>query len=116
MPHGESWFSLLPFHERLVHLAALLGKPFNEEGLTWYAHQHPGVQHIYAAILVLFLIAIVSVVTDTSIREAGKDLLPADKLTVRNFVELIVGGAYGMMSDIMGKKAARYFLPLIGTC
>jgi F-type H+-transporting ATPase subunit a len=98
-----------------VHLAHWLGKPFRDDGLTWYAHQHPGIQHIYAAILVLCLIAIVAVTTDTSIRNA-KDLLPAGKLTVRNFVELIVGAAYGMMSDIMGKKAARYFLPLIGTC
>jgi len=116
MPHGESWFSLLPFHEKLVHLAAYLGRPFNEEGLTWYAHQHPGIQHIYAAILVLFILVILSVVTDTSIRESGKNLLPADKLTIRNFVELVVGTAYKMMSDIMGAKAARYFLPLIGTC
>jgi len=126
MPHGESWFSLLPFHERLVHLAALLGKPFSDDGLTWYAHQQPGVQHIYGALFVLFLIAIVSVITDTSIRDsffdargssrAKPDLLPPGKLTIRNFVELVVGVAYGMMSDIMGKKAARYFLPLIGTC
>jgi F-type H+-transporting ATPase subunit a len=116
MPHGESWFSLLPFHEKLVHLAAYLGKPFNEEGLTWYAHQHPGIQHIYAAILVLFILVIFAVVTDTSIRDSGKDVLPADKLTIRNFVELIVGTAYKMMSDIMGAHAARYFLPLIGTC
>jgi F-type H+-transporting ATPase subunit a len=28
----------------------------------------------------------------------------------------VVGTAYRMMSDIMGAKAARHFLPLIGTC
>jgi F-type H+-transporting ATPase subunit a len=117
MPHGESWFSLFPFHERLTHFAAhWLGKPFNDEGLTWIEHAHPSLQHVYAAIFVLCLIAIVAVITDTSIRNAGKDLLPHDKLTVRNFAELIVGTAYNMMSDIMGQKAARYFLPLIGTC
>jgi F-type H+-transporting ATPase subunit a len=116
MPHGESWFSFLPLHERFLHLARLFGKPFNEEGVTWLEHQHPGVQHIYAALLVLTLIAIVAVVTDTSIRNAGKDLLPHDKLTIRNFAELLVGNAYTTMSDIMGAKAARYFLPLIGTC
>jgi F-type H+-transporting ATPase subunit a len=67
-------------------------------------------------VLVLFLIAILAVVTETSIRNAGADLLPPERLTIRNFVELLVGAAYGMMSDIMGPKAARYFLPLIGTC
>ena len=116
MPHGESWFSLLPFHERLLHAAHKLGWPFNEEGVTWYAHATPGIQHIYVALFVLALLAIVAVVTDTSIRNAGKDLLPHDKLTIRNFAELFVGVAYQMMSDIMGAKPARYFLPLIGTC
>jgi F-type H+-transporting ATPase subunit a len=116
MPHGESWFSLLPFHQRLVALAAVFGKPVNEDGLTWYMHQHPGIQHVYASIFVLCLLALVAVITDTSIRNAGSDLLPHDRLTVRNFAELLVGAAYGMMSDMMGQKAARYFLPLIGTC
>jgi F-type H+-transporting ATPase subunit a len=58
----------------------------------------------------------VAVVAETSIRISKGDLLPHGKLTIRNFVELLVGGVYGMMSDIMGPKAARYFLPLIGTC
>ena len=116
MPHGESWFSLLPFHERFRAWARLLGKPFNDDGLTWYAHEHPDVQHIYAALLVLGLIVIVSVITDTSIRDAQGDIVPPAKLTVRNFVELMVGTCLRMMSDIMGPKAARHFLPLIGTC
>ena len=116
MPHGETWFSFLPFHARLLQLAHVFSKPFSEDGKTWYAHQEPGVQHIYAGLFVLSLLALVAVVTDTSIRNAGKDLLPHDKLTIRNFTELFVGTAYRMMSDIMGAKAARYFLPLIGTC
>ena len=53
MPHGETWFSFLPFHARLLQLARVFSKPFNDEGVTWYAHQEPGVQHIYAALLVL---------------------------------------------------------------
>jgi F-type H+-transporting ATPase subunit a len=116
MPHGESWFSLLPFHQRLLALAGLLSKPVNDEGHTWLMHEHPSIQHIYAAIFVLCLLAVVAVVTDTSIRNAGNDLLPHDRLSVRNFAELLVGAAYGMMSDMMGQKAARHFLPLIGTC
>ena len=117
MPHGESWFSLLPFHERVVAFAHhYFGRPLNEEGHTWLFHGAPGVQHIYAALLVLTILAVLAVVTDTSIRESGKDVLPPEKLTLRNFVELFVGAAFRSMSDIMGAKAARYFLPLIGTC
>lgn len=115
MPHGESWFSLFPFHGHLQHLAQNFSKPFSDDGLTWYAHQHPGVQHVYAAIFVLFLIALVAVVTDTSLRNA-KSLVPESRLTIRTFMELLVSTTYKMMADIMGDKPARYFLPLIGTC
>jgi F-type H+-transporting ATPase subunit a len=116
MPHGESWFSLLPFHQRFLAFARVFGKPFNDDGLTWYAHEKPDVQHVYAALLVLGILAIVSVVTDTSIRDARGEIVPSEKLTIRNFVEILVGTCFRMMRDIMGDKAARYFLPLIGTC
>jgi F-type H+-transporting ATPase subunit a len=116
MPHEESWFSLLPFHQRLTALAHLLGRPFNEDGVTWYAHKAPSVQHIYAALLVLLFIVVLAVVTDTSIRDSKNDLVPARTLTLRNAVEIFVGAIYRSMSDIMGAKSARYFLPLIGTC
>jgi F-type H+-transporting ATPase subunit a len=113
----DSWFTVSPLHDRAMALANRhAGWPFNEEGRTWLFHGPAGVQHVLAALLVLFLIAIVAVVTETSIRNAGKDLLPAGKLTIRTFVELVVGTAYRMMSDIMGQKAARHFLPLIGSC
>ncbi|MET0387857.1 MAG: F0F1 ATP synthase subunit A [Polyangiales bacterium] len=116
MPHGESWFSLLPFHQRFLAIAHYFGWPFREDGRTWYAHENPDVQHIYAALFVLGIIALVSVVTDTSIRDSKGELVPTPKLTVRNFVEIVVGACFGMMRDIMGDKAARFFLPLIGTC
>ncbi|HKP61437.1 MAG TPA: F0F1 ATP synthase subunit A [Polyangiales bacterium] len=116
MPHGESWFSFLPFHERFVAFAHLFSKPVREDGLTWYAHEHPGVQHIYGALFILGILAIVSVITDTAIRDAKGDLVPANKLTIRNFVEILVGATFNTMSGIMGEKAARHFLPLIGTC
>jgi len=113
MPHGESWFSLFPFHQRVIHWAA--GLPLNEEGHTWIAHANPGVQHLYASGMVLLIIAIVGVLTDTSIRDA-KNILPEGKFTVRTFAELLTTATYGMMADQMGAKAARFFLPLIGTC
>jgi F-type H+-transporting ATPase subunit a len=116
MPHGESWFSLLPFHARLLAFARAFSKPFSDDGKTWYAHEQPDIQHIYGALFVLLIVAVVAVVTETSIRDARGDLVPSEKLTIRNFVEILVGTCFRMMSDIMGDKAARYFLPLIGTC
>jgi len=117
MPHGESWFSLLPFHKSFLAFARYFSRPFSDDGTTWYAHQTPDVQHVYAALFVLGLIALVSVITDTSIRDDKGNLVPKDKLSIRNFVEIVAGATYNMMKDVMGgEKPARYFLPLIGTC
>jgi F-type H+-transporting ATPase subunit a len=114
MPHGESWFSLLPFHDQFAEfVAARFG---DEAGHTFINHAVPGVQHVYGALFVLSLLVVIGLVTDNSIRGAKGDLLPPGQLTLRNFVELMVSTCLSMMSDIMGNKPARYFLPLIGTC
>jgi F-type H+-transporting ATPase subunit a len=122
MEHLPSWFDLLPWEERLSAVVGRITNVFKgllgmeQDGKSFVEHQTPAVEHVYAAVLTLFLIVIAAVVAETSIRNAKEDLLPHGRLTIRNFVELLVGAAYGMMSDIMGPKAARYFLPLIGTC
>jgi F-type H+-transporting ATPase subunit a len=116
MPHGESWFSFLPFHQRFLAFAEMFSKPLRDDGKTWYAHETPGVQHIYGALFVLGILALVSVITETSIRDSKGDLVPAGKLTIRNFIEILVSATFNTMAGIMGEKAARHFLPLIGTC
>jgi len=116
MPHGESWFNLLPFYKTVEAMAAGLSAPVNDEGLTWIARGPIGVQHVFGMALVLLLIVLIGLVASAGLRDPKKALIPEDKLTIRTFVELFVSAAYGMMSDIMGKKAARFFLPLIGTC
>jgi F-type H+-transporting ATPase subunit a len=116
MPHGESWFSLLPFHERMLELARVFGKPLNDQGLSWYAHEPIGLQHVYGALFVLVLLLLLGVITSSSISKSKGDLLPEGKLTIRNFAEVFITATYSLMSDIMGKKAARHFLPLIGAC
>jgi len=116
MPHGESWFNLLPFYKTVEAMAAGLSAPVNDEGLTWIARGPIGVQHVFGMALVLLLIVLIGLVASAGLRDPQKALIPEDKLTIRTFVELFVSAAYGMMSDIMGKKAARFFLPLIGTC
>jgi len=116
MPHGESWFNLLPFYHLVEQLAAGLSQPVNDEGLTWIAHGPIGVQHLFGFALVLVVLLLIGLITKGSLSNTQKALVPEDKLTVRTFVELFVATTYSMMADIMGKKAAKYFLPLIGTC
>jgi F-type H+-transporting ATPase subunit a len=116
MPHGESWFNLLPFFHSVEHAASALSAPVNDEGLTWIAHGPIGVQHVFGLALVLLLLIVIGLVSSGALKDTQKALVPEDKLTVRTFVEVFVSTAYSMMSDIMGKKAAKFFLPLIGTC
>jgi F-type H+-transporting ATPase subunit a len=116
MPHGESWFNLLPFYASVEAWAAKLSAPFRDDGLSWYAHQPIGVQHVFALALVLIIVLLIAALASAGLSDTKKAIIPEDKLSARTFVELFVSTAYSMMSDIMGKKAARFFLPLIGTC
>jgi F-type H+-transporting ATPase subunit a len=116
MPHGETWFSWLPFHDRLLELARLFSKPVSDDGLSWYMHEPINLQHVYGALLVLIILTLIGIITYGSLKKSQGDLLPPDKLTTRNFAEILVGVVYSQMAGIMGAKAARYFLPLIGTC
>jgi F-type H+-transporting ATPase subunit a len=116
MPHGESWFNLLPFYHAIEAAAAKLSAPFNDEGLTWYAHESIGVQHVFALALVLLVLILIAAFAGAGLSNTKAAIVPDEKLSARTFVELFVSTAYSMMSDIMGKKAARFFLPLIGTC
>ena len=106
MPHGESWFNLLPFFHSVEDGAKALSAPFNDEGLTWYAHAPIGVQHVFGLAFVLILLIVMALISSSALRDTKAALIPEDKLTTRTFVEIFVTTAYTMMSDIMGRKAA----------
>ena len=118
MPHGESWFSVLlgTFYKNAEQGAHMLGWPVNEQGTTWLGGSHIGVQHVFGAVFVLLLLSILAIVSHRGVADVKAALVPEDRLTIRTFVELFVSAIYGMMSDVMGPKAAKFFLPLIGTC
>jgi F-type H+-transporting ATPase subunit a len=66
--------------------------------------------------LVTLILVVIGLLAYSKVKDTKAALIPDDKLSVRTIVEVLVGAAYGMMKDIMGPKAARFFLPLIGTC
>lgn len=108
-----SWFNFLPFFDSAQ---LWVGERFGKHGLTWYAGEPVGVQHVFGALFVLIVLSIMAVLAYGKVKNAADAIVPDEKLTVRTFMELMVGTVYGMMSDIMGAKAAKFFLPLIGTC
>ncbi len=111
MPHGESWFSFLPFYDAFEHWMSETFPPSVIEHNT-----HIGVQHVLAyGTVVLFLIC-VGFYVSRRLKNTEANLLPEGKVTFYGFIEGIVGATYNMAADLMGPKPAKYFLPLIGAC
>jgi F-type H+-transporting ATPase subunit a len=70
---------------------------------------------MHVGLVVLILVAL-GLTAFYKVKDTQAAIVPDAKLSPRTIVEVLVGTAYGMMKDIMGQKAARFFLPLIGTC
>lgn len=113
MPHGENWLS---FIERLFHFQALFGAPVNHEGTTWLAHGPIRLMHVMGLLIALVIALGFGLVARARVSDVKNAIIPSDKLDIPNFVELFVGSIYDLMAGMMGAEAAKYFLPLIGTC
>lgn len=118
MPHGESWLTFLLRYlgVDLEGLGANFSAPFGHGGLSWYAHETIGLDHVLTTLLVFTIITVMALLAHNAVKDASKAIVPEDTLTVRTIIEVMVSSIYGLMSDIMGPKAAKFFLPLIGTC
>lgn len=117
MEHHETWFSVLlgTFYGRAQYAARVFGWPFNDKGTTIKGGEI-GIEHVLGSLFVLLIVAVIAFLSSRRVREMRAALVPDSKLTLRTFVELLVSATYDMMVGIMGPKAARFFLPLIGTC
>ncbi|MGB0678299.1 MAG: F0F1 ATP synthase subunit A [Polyangiales bacterium] len=118
MPHDVTWFHLLlgKSYPKLEHAAAALSWPVNAEGKTWIGGEPIGIGHMLGAALAVLILLLVGLRVTPGLRDTQASLLPEARLSLRTTVEILVSATYGMMKDVMGDKAARFFLPLIGTC
>jgi F-type H+-transporting ATPase subunit a len=116
MPHGESWFSFLPNYEALVALARRLNGHVSEDGLSWFGHQPVDIQHVLGLIFVVLVLFLFALVTFGKVKNTEEAIVPEGKFSIRTFVELFTSYVYNQMANMMGRKAAKFFLPLIGTC
>ncbi|MGB5810138.1 MAG: F0F1 ATP synthase subunit A [Polyangiales bacterium] len=111
MPHGASWFNLLPFFSSFE---AWVSETF---GPTWYKHTETlRVQHLFGSALILVVLLLLGLSVRGKLRNPSDQVVPEGKLSTFSFIEMVVGATYNMMNEAMGAKAAKYFLPLIGTC
>jgi F-type H+-transporting ATPase subunit a len=121
IPHDDSWLSFLPGYDAFAHWAeeGLKVEAYHEfmmENVPWAYDGHITVQHIVGSLFVLLLLFIMGLVVSRETEDVNEALVPEDKLSIRTFVELVVTTTYDTMADMMGRKAAKFFLPLIGTC
>ena len=111
MPDHSTWFNyLLPnFEELLADFRQALG-------VTFLNHTPIEIQYVLGFLFIAVLLLILVFSVRGRINDVEKSLIPEGKLTLQTFFEAMAEGAINTMTSMMERKAALYFLPLIGTC
>jgi F-type H+-transporting ATPase subunit a len=110
MPEHATWFTFLIPHyeERLQAFREVMG-------VSFLSRTPAELQYVigfaFVALLILFLVLVVK----GRIAKVEKAIVPDERLTLRTFFESMTEGALNLMEGSMNRKAAVYFLPLIGT-
>jgi len=112
-PHS-TWFDFLPGYGAL------------REGLhdslvrtwTWQVFQTTNFQivHVLMALVVLVFLSYGAFRYAGAVSGSGDaGLVPPPKLGMRNLFEVLADTVLGLMAGVMGEKAAKRYLPLVGT-
>ena len=112
-PHS-TWFDFLPGYAAL------------REGLhdsmvrtwTWQVFQTTNFQivHVLMALVVLVFLSYGAFRYAGAVSGSGDaGLVPPPKLGMRNLFEVLADTVLGLMAGVMGEKAAKRYLPLVGT-
>jgi F-type H+-transporting ATPase subunit a len=111
---GFSWFRLIPAVDHDTALKSLgiaehsLAPGHEIANTTVYLHAWLAV-----AVLVGFAILARMGLERARARNGIERYFTSDKLTVLSFAEVFVGGIQGLMGDLLDKKDAKLFFPLI---
>jgi F-type H+-transporting ATPase subunit a len=112
MPEHTSFFSYL------IAMFPALGENMHNLGHSVFG-KPVGVhsaEPITAALFVALLIILMALAVRGQLKNYEKSVIPDDKLSLRTFLEVLIGAFYGMMVDMMGPKRAKRYFPIIGTC
>lgn len=69
---------------------------------------------ILSSLLVLFVLTVISILVWRKLRRVEEAMIPSEKFSLQNIIELMVEWLLKMMQGVLGDRAER-FLPLIGT-
>ena len=112
-PHA-TWFDFIPGYGALRDgLHGPLARTW-----VWQVFQTTNFQivHVMCALVVLAFLAFGAVRYATAVSGSGDaGLVPPPKLGMRNLFEVLADTVLGLMAGVMGEKAAKRYLPLVGT-
>lgn len=108
MEHGVTWLNFLPgYHQLQAYLQS------SQHGLLFGTHVV--IQHVVAAIVVAIIVLWLAATTRADLKRASDGgIVPEPKISVRNIIEMALESLYGLMQNMIGKEARRYF-PVIAT-
>lgn len=116
MDHHLSWYHFLPGYDKLH---AFFQENFSETVLFNSAilPEHgviETVHHIFAAILVAFILLVSSFIVNKEIKDVEKSIVPNANITLANIFELIFDMLTSVMRDVIGKDYKKH-VPFVGT-
>lgn len=116
MDHHSSWYHFLPwYHSLLDYLQHNFSSTvIFRSGLFPKERIFETVHHVFAAILVVIILMIISLITKAKLRQMEKAVIPSSQITLVNILELFMEVIIGLMKDIIGKDYARH-IPMIVT-
>jgi F-type H+-transporting ATPase subunit a len=114
MPEHTSFLTyLLARLPGLRENARNLGVPFFPPSAEHPVSYH-GLEPIFASILVIAFVLYLAGGVRGEFRRLRDAVVPDDTLTTRTFFEAFVGYFYDMAKDVMGRKSAKRYFPIIG--
>jgi F-type H+-transporting ATPase subunit a len=112
-PH-TTWFDFLPGYEALKQAL----HPSLVRTWSWQVFQTTNFDlvHVMGALLVLVFLAFGAFRYSAAVSGSGDaGLVPPPKFGLRNLFEVLADTVLGLMAGVMGEKAAKRYLPLVGT-
>ncbi len=111
MPEHSTWFNyLFPDFEGML-------SGFREAmGLSVINKTPVEIQYVIGFAFIALLILTLVLVARRQITNTQAALIPDETLSARTFFEAMTEAVLNLMESIMNRKAALFFLPLIGTC
>jgi len=112
-PH-TTWFDFIPGYAALKHGL----HPSLVRTWSWQVFQTTNFDlvHVMGAAVVFLFLAYGAMRYASAVSGSGDaGLVPPPKLGLRNLFEVLADTVLGLMAGVMGEKAAKRYLPLVGT-